>query len=203
MKDYEIHCSCDSVVELDRLIPNPQNPHTHPEKQIAKLAKLIRFFGIRHPITVSRRSGFIVSGHCRLLAAQALGLKTFPVDYQDFEDEATEWAVLTSDNNVAEFAEIDGQLMADGLVMLDSINFDLELTALDPDQVQQFILGPTAMPDDLPDVNIQGVGEISDYLIVQFDNATIGQKARKSLDMQKVDRIVPFSTVRKKWNIKL
>jgi len=144
----KIHCAYDKLVEADSLTPNPRNPSRHPEKQIEKLAILIRFHGWRHPITVSKRSGFIVSGHCRLLAAKALGLGLIPVDYQDFANEADEWAVLVSDNIVQEFSEIDGQIMADGILMLDELNLPVaDLTALDDVQIEDFILGPTGMPE--------------------------------------------------------
>ena len=40
----------------------------------------------------SNRSGFIVKGHCSLAAARLLGVESVPVDYQDYETEAAEWA---------------------------------------------------------------------------------------------------------------
>lgn len=146
-KKIVVHCTYDKMVETESLVPNPQNPHKHPDMQVDKLALLIRFHGWRHPITVSNRSGFIVSGHCRQLAAKKLKLKTVPVDYQDFANEAEEWAVLTADNNVQEFSDIDGQLMADGLVMLNEVDYPVELTALLEEQVENYIIGPTDYSD--------------------------------------------------------
>lgn len=145
----KVFCAYDKLVEAKSLVPNPRNPSKHSEKQVEKLAILIRFHGWRHPITVSRRSGFIVSGHCRLLAAISLDLGQVPVDYQDFANDAEEWAVLVSDNIVQEFSKFDGQIMADGLVMLDQLNFPVgELTALDKVQIEAFIEGPTYIPDE-------------------------------------------------------
>jgi ParB-like chromosome segregation protein Spo0J len=107
------------MVDVGKLKPNPANPNTHPDVQIERLALLIKEHGWRHPITVSKRSGKIVSGHCRLLAAKKLGLKQVPVDYQDFKSDAEEYAVLIADNVVQDLAEIDGLKMADILCELD------------------------------------------------------------------------------------
>jgi len=79
MNNMDIHCTHDKMVELGALIPNPANPNKHPDKQIKKLAEIIKHHGIRHPITVSKRSGFIVAGHGRLAAAKELGLTEYPV----------------------------------------------------------------------------------------------------------------------------
>ncbi len=130
------------------MVHHPANPNKHSEKQVEKLARLIEIHGWRHPITVSNRSGFIVSGHCRHMAAQLKGLKQVPVDMQDFANEAEELAVLIADNIVQEFAEVDGLKMADVLVALDEVNYPLELTALDPDQIEDYVVGPTFSPDD-------------------------------------------------------
>jgi DNA modification methylase len=106
------------------------------------LALLIKEHGWRHPITVSKRSGKIVSGHCRLLAARKLNLKQVPVDYQEFKSDAEEYAVLIADNAVEELAQIDGLKMADILCELEQANYDLALTALDPSQIEDYINGP-------------------------------------------------------------
>jgi ParB-like chromosome segregation protein Spo0J len=113
------------------MVPNPRNPNTHPEKQIELLAKIIKNQGWRAPITVSSRSGFIVRGHGRLMAAQLLGVEQVPVDRQDYETEAEEWADLIADNRIAELAEMDDALLKDLLVELDAGEFDIELTGFD------------------------------------------------------------------------
>jgi ParB-like chromosome segregation protein Spo0J len=85
------------MVPLVDLVPNPRNPNQHPEKQIALLAKIIRHQGWRSPIVVSKRSGYIVTGHGRFAAAKMLRLEQVPVDYQDFATEADEYAHLIAD----------------------------------------------------------------------------------------------------------
>ena len=95
-----IHCAHDRLADIASLIPNPRNPNKHGDKQIALLAKIIRHQGWRAPVVVSKRSGFIVAGHGRLEAAKLLQVQTVPVNDQEFETEADEWAHLVADNIV-------------------------------------------------------------------------------------------------------
>lgn len=78
MKEIAIHCAYDELKSIAEVVPNPRNPNTHPEKQVKLLAKIIEAHGWRAPITVSKRSGFVIRGHGRLAAAQLLGCETVP-----------------------------------------------------------------------------------------------------------------------------
>lgn len=112
---------------IKELKPNPKNPNKHPEEQIERLAKIIRYQGWRSPIIVSNQSGYIVAGHGRLEAAKKLGFTTVPVQYQDFENEDQEYAHMTADNAIASWADLD----------LSGIN--LEVPNLGPDFDIEFL----------------------------------------------------------------
>jgi hypothetical protein len=99
----KIQCAYTELVEIHKLVEHPKNANKHEQNQIDRLAKIIDFQGWRHPIIVSKLSGFVVSGHARLMAAKKLGLDKVPVDYQDFENEAMEYSHLIADNAIAEF----------------------------------------------------------------------------------------------------
>ena len=111
-----IHCKYDELINPKELQPHPKNRNKHSGDQIERLAKLYEYQGIRHPIIVSKRSGFIVAGHGRKAAATKLKLKEFPVVYQDFESDEQEYAFIQSDNAVALWAELD----------LSAINTDIQ-----------------------------------------------------------------------------
>ena len=70
---FKVYCAYDEIVETDSLKPNPRNPNRHPEAQVKMLAHIIAEQGWRAPITVSRRSGYIVRGHARRLASYEAG----------------------------------------------------------------------------------------------------------------------------------
>lgn len=123
-----IWCRFDELLDLPRLMPNPANPNTHSEDQINRLAVIIKFQGWRNPIIVSNRSGFITKGHARLAAALVLNLSKVPVEYQDYNSEAEEWADIIADNKIAELAEWDFPKLNDFFLELDAQNFNMDLT---------------------------------------------------------------------------
>lgn len=127
----KIKCEYSELVEIEKLIENPKNPNTHSVKQIEILAKNILHQGFRHPIIVSKRSGFIAAGHGRLAAARLLDLEKVPVDYQEFENEADEFRFMVADNKIAALADHDDGLMIEGIKDLGLIDSDFELLGLD------------------------------------------------------------------------
>lgn len=141
-----VWCRHDETKDITELIENPRNPNKHPDKQIALLAKIIRNQGWRQPITVSKRSGFIVKGHGRLQAAKVLQVEQVPVEFQDYESEAAEYADLIADNRIAELAEPDMAEIA--LLLNDAMftDFDMDLTGFDSDK-----LGEIGRMNDSPE----------------------------------------------------
>jgi ParB-like chromosome segregation protein Spo0J len=121
------------------LVDHPRNYNTHPSEQIRLLAKIIQHQGWRNPITVSKRSGFVVKGHGRLAAAMLLKTEKVPVDVQDYKDEASEVADMIADNRIAELAEADTDALK-GLLIDDVFdNFDLDLTGFDAEEINSLL----------------------------------------------------------------
>ncbi|MTV47748.1 DNA modification methylase [Heliobacillus mobilis] len=134
-----VHCSYTEQIKVTALLPNPRNPNTHPQAQIELLAKIIKHQGWRAPITVSNRSGFIVRGHGRYLAAKLLGLEKVPVDRQDYSSEAEEWADLIADNKIAELSEMNSEILKDLLQELDTGDFDMDLTGFTGKELEELM----------------------------------------------------------------
>ena len=149
MNMSKIYCAHTDVVATDSLIENPRNPNRHPEDQIIALAKIIRHQGWRNPIVVSRRSGFVVKGHGRLLAARMLGLEEVPVDYQDYENEAAEWADMVADNKIAELSNMDEDELNAIIRELEG-QIDLELTGFQTSEINN-ILSQIEEMNEVPD----------------------------------------------------
>lgn len=105
--EIKIHCKYDELVSVGSLKDNPKNRNFHSETQVKHLSRLYQKHGIRHPIIVSKESGFIVAGHARKLSALLLDLETMPVVYQSFDDPIKEYEFIQSDNAIALQAEID------------------------------------------------------------------------------------------------
>jgi len=183
----KIACTFEKMLPLSELKPHPKNRNKHPSEQIDSLAKLIKYQGIRHPIIVSNTSGFIVAGHGRLAAAKKLGLKEFPVDWQDFESEEQEYAFLQSDNAIALWSELD---LAG--INADIVDFgpDLEIDLLG---IQNFALDPAekfnAMNewDGMPEFNQDNL-KPSRQIIVSFKNDKDVEEFAKLINQSLTDK---------------
>lgn len=117
----KIHCLYDETLNPKALKEHPKNRNTHPPEQIERLVEVLKYQGFRSAIKVSKRSGFITSGHGRRLAALKAKIEKVPVVYQDYESDEQEYADIIADNAIASWAELD----------LSSINLDI--TELGPD----------------------------------------------------------------------
>lgn len=137
--EIPVYCSHDEIVDVMKVIPNPKNPNEHDERQIEILAKVIQAQGWRKPITVSKRSGFVVSGHGRLQAALLLGADKVPVDYQDYATEADEWADLIADNRIAELSNINEDLLIDILNEINDTDIDVLLTGYEYHEIDDLL----------------------------------------------------------------
>lgn len=164
MAEPKYNCSYKELVELHKLVPNPKNPNIHPIEQIERLARLIDYQGQRHPIIVSKKTGFVVAGHGRLEAIAKLGWEKAAVDYQDFENDAQEYAFIVSDNSIADWAELNkAQINKDFLDL--GPEFDIEMLG-----IKDFVIEP--FEHDLEEVELTPTEELNKKWIieVQFPN---------------------------------
>jgi hypothetical protein len=139
--EVDVWCKFDKLINTETLIENPRNPNEHSTDQINRLAIIIKYQGWRSPIVISNRSGFVIKGHCRLASARALKMLQVPVEYQDYESEASEWADLIADNIIAELATTNRAILSDNILALDELNFNLDLTGLDKPELDNLMLG--------------------------------------------------------------
>lgn len=167
----KILCAFDEMRDVESLILNPRNNNKHPAAQIEQLAKIIEYSGFRSPVVVSNRSGFVVKGHGRIEAAKKLGLKEVPVDLQDYESEAQEWADMVADNKIASYAEFDEELTKELLKDIESSGLDLELSGFSQDDADKVLAeaeatleGDSHENDDLPDRNAKAIVKLGDLI---------------------------------------
>jgi len=139
------------MVDVHSIVENPKNANRHSIEQIKRLEKLIEFQGFRNPLIVSKRTGFLVVGHGRLDAAKNLGMEKVPVIFQDFENEAQEYAYLVSDNEIARWSELDKQSVFDELENLQLE--DIELLGIEDFSIPEVeIIEPQSDEDSIPEV---------------------------------------------------
>lgn len=132
--------------KLNEITPYSKNAKKHDKRQIANVAESIWQYGFVQPVVVDR-DGVIVIGHCRVLAAQKLGMEEVPcVCVDDLTPEQVN-ALRLVDNKSNE-NEWDMDLLAEEIPGLDFSAFDItwdlpekisdeELEAMMADEVQQ------------------------------------------------------------------
>lgn len=177
--DAKCCCAYDKLVPVADLQPNPRNPYSHPPDQLRLLGKVIEYQGWRHPIVVSNQTGLIVHGHARREAALLMGWAQVPVDFQDYADEAQEYADLIADNQIAELAAPNLPGLKDILGELDTGQFDLELVGMSALRIEDILTTVPERPnnDALVDQFSQNKGgckEDGNWFYVEFygDDAT-------------------------------
>ncbi len=163
-----IRCSYKELRDPISLTPHPRNPNRHGERQIELLGRIIQHQGWRNPIVVSARSGFVVAGHGRLQAALSLGLPEVPVDVQEFESEADEWAHLVADNRIAELAEMDREGLGELLRDLGEVeDFELSWSGFDDDALKD-LLGGNEASESAAGPAEKSRGLVGDYGVAPF-----------------------------------
>ncbi len=194
-----VYCSFDELVPLEEVTPNPENPNTHPTSQVNLLVKVIQGQGWRQPITVSNLSGLIVRGHARLMAAEQIGEEDVPVDFQDYNSEAEEFADLVADNRLAELAEIDRPMLKDLINdRIDTGELDLEMTGYFESEIEDLMTQYHI--DDL-----EAEGEFTGNRSEHSTNKTIvsmGNMAA-SVAIKKVDALQAYITANwgEEWDV--
>lgn len=79
----EVKMPAAEMVDISLLKPYKKNTKKHNQTQIDNVAESIRKFGFVQPFVIDKNNEVVI-GHCRLLAAQKLGIKELPcvrVDY--------------------------------------------------------------------------------------------------------------------------
>src|SRR5271154_3142562 len=126
---------------IDRPIPYARNSRKIPQRAVDKVAASIKEFGWRQAIVVDK-DGLIICGHTRLLAARKLGLIQVPVHVADNLTPAQVKAYRLMDNRAHEETDWDIDLLGPELEELRDLDFDLELTGFDPNEIEDFLADP-------------------------------------------------------------
>ena len=136
---------------IDDLVPYARNSRTHSDAQIAQLMASMVEFGFTNPILTDGNNG-ILAGHGRLAAARRLrdaGTKiprwpdTDLVPTVDLAHltPAQKRAYVLQDNKSALDAGWDFDMLAIELAELRDMDFDLDLTGFDGDEVNAILDG--------------------------------------------------------------
>lgn len=149
------------------LVPFANNARTHSDAQIEQIAKSIEEFGWTNPVLIDEDGG-IVAGHCRVLAAEGLGLTSVPTITLTGLSEAQRRAYVLADNKLALNAGWDENILSIELTGLSDMDFDLSVLGFDDLDLVKFLahgVGETD-PDDTPDPPANPVSRPGDIWIL-------------------------------------
>lgn len=137
------------MTRVDRIIPYPNNPRTHPPAQVTFLAQLFKKFGPDQDIVVDEH-WVILKGHGRRLAAIEAGLEQYPVTQRFGLSEEDKRAIRIADNQSALLSGWDQALLSSEVKGLELVGYDVKLLGFGEAQLVQFMAGGPAAPGEFP-----------------------------------------------------
>lgn len=126
------------MVSVDCIIPYVRNPRKN-QSAIAAVKSSLKEYGFQQPLVIDR-DNVIVVGHTRFAAALELGMKDVPVKYADGLSPTQIKGYRIMDNRSAQNSEWDMELLNLEIQDLKELDFDLDLTGFNPDELAGIIL---------------------------------------------------------------
>jgi DNA modification methylase len=167
------------TLPIDKVIPYYRNPRKN-EHAVDKVASSIREFGFRQPIVVDPEYT-IIAGHTRYLAAQKLGLAEVPIHRAEGLTKAQIKAYRIADNRVGQEATWDNELLNLELVDLQDLDFDLNLTGFNPEELDALLnieeIAAQGDEDAVPDVPVEPRAKRGDVWILGSHRVMCGDSA--------------------------
>lgn len=117
-------------VAVNKLKPYEQNAKKHGKDQIEKLKASILEFGFLTPCLIDAEFN-LIAGHGRVEAAKALGVEKVPCVFIEGLTDAQRRAYILADNRLGELGEWDMDIVAEELLALDDMDFDVTLTGFE------------------------------------------------------------------------
>lgn len=138
--EVPVFCAHDAIVAIEKLIPNPKNPNTHPDAQIQALR--LHSKGPRPPCCCQARRTHRSAGGLPELHERGRGIRR-----------------SGGCNRIAELAEIDNKLLADIFADIDTGEIPMELTGYTDKEVESLVTGlaealhnDLTEPDEIPEI---------------------------------------------------
>lgn len=155
-------------IGIATLIPFAKNSRTHSDEQVAQIAASIREFGFTNPVLIDEANG-IIAGHGRVLAARKLKLTEVPCIRLSHLTEAQKRAYVIADNKLALNAGWDEAMLKLELADLKALDFDLDLTGFNTDEIDALLKegGTEGLtdPDDTPEPPAEPVSRLGDVWV--------------------------------------
>lgn len=122
--------------KINELKPYENNSRTHDESQIKQICECIKEYGWTNPVLIDEK-GMIIAGHGRVEAGKKLDIKEVPCIVLSGLTESQKKAYVIADNKMALNAGWNEELLKTELENLKELDFDLELTGFNIDELDE------------------------------------------------------------------
>lgn len=183
-------------VDIDTIKPYKNNAKLHPKEQIEQIKKSIENFGMNDPIGIWNNE--IVEGHGRILACKELGYKQIPVIKLDHLTDEERKSYIIAHNKLTMNSDFDIDILRTELENLKELDFDLELTGFNVDELDD-ILGKSEeekeiIEDEVPEVPEEPKAKLGDiYQLgshrLMCGNSTSEEDVAKLMNGVKADMV--------------
>lgn len=165
---------------LNEITPYKDNAKKHDETQVKNVMQSIKEFGFAQPLVVDKNNVLII-GHCRLVAAKRLKLKTVPVVRLDdlSEEEAQKLRLL--DNKLNE-SDWDIELLSEQVPEIDFSGFEIDWDLPEIEEKKEV----NVIEDEVPDVPEEPKAKIGDLYQLGEHRLICGD----STDKKVIDRLM-------------
>ena len=183
-------------VAIGAVVPYARNPRRN-DAALSKVAASLQEFGWRQPIVVDAEM-VVVAGHTRLEAARSLGMGEVPIHVATGLTPEQIKAYRLADNRVGQEAEWDQELLRLELGELESMDFALDLTGFDSDELLELMADPfeegQTDPDEVPDLPEEPVTKPGDLWLLGQHRLLCGDSTNQTdldilLNGQKADMV--------------
>jgi hypothetical protein len=137
------------LVPVSQLKPNPQNPRSIKNEDFVRLKRQLSKLKAYKPIVVDTRTGYILGGHMRARALEALGYEEVWVSYVETADDTEALEYMLSDNDAA--GRYDDQMLAELITNTPNIALDdYKVDLGDPIDLEELLkkFGPDAEAEE-------------------------------------------------------
>lgn len=184
--------------KVNDLIPYINNSRTHSEEQVNQIVASINEFGFTNPLLIDEKDN-IIAGHGRLLASKKLKMEEVPCIVLSGLTEAQKKAYIIADNKMALNAGWNEELLKIELENLKELDFDLELTGFNVDELDdifQFEEEQEIVEDDFdieppeePKAKLGDIYQLGNHRLMCGDSIKI-EDVKKLMDGNKADMVL-------------
>lgn len=136
------------IMDIEKLIDNPNNVKIHTQEQIGLIKKSIDKLGF-NSIVVIDEENMILAGHGRVLALKETGEKTVPCLKISNLTEEEKLQIMMMDNTSVLMTGIDEEMAKLVIEKLEVAEADLELTGLSLEKISELKIEDLDIPEVL------------------------------------------------------